>query len=139
MHLRSLVLVLTVLAIAALAALNWPALAAPTLVSLGVVVFDAPLGLIMLGLTVLLGIFFLAYVLSLQGSVLLETLYIADCYRDGKDLRTARESYDRAIWDGVSPDELEARLVDLAGFMGGLARNRFEMWGITPEGGPTLN
>jgi len=74
-----------------------------------------------------------------KGAVLLETLYIADCYRGGKDLRTARESYDRAIWDGVSPDELEARLVDLAGFMGGLARNRFEMWGITPEGGPTLN
>jgi uncharacterized integral membrane protein len=90
MHLRSLVLVLTVLAIAALAALNWPALAAPTLVSLGGVVFDAPLGLIMLGLTVLLGIFFLAYVLSLQGSVLLETR------RHNKEMHAQRELADKA-------------------------------------------
>ena len=67
MQLRSFVLLLTVLAIAALAALNWPTLAAPSLVSLGVVSFEAPLGLLMLALTTLLGIFFLAYVLSLQG------------------------------------------------------------------------
>ena len=68
-----------------------------------------------------------------KGAVLLETLYITDCYRDGKDLKAARRDYDRSVWDGVSPDELEARLVDLAGFMGGLARDRFAMWGITPE------
>ena len=37
MQLRSFVLLLTVLAIAVLAALNWPTLAAPSLVSLGVV------------------------------------------------------------------------------------------------------
>ena len=60
MHLRSIVLLLTVLVIAALAALNWPALAAPSLVSLGVVSFEAPLGLLMLALTALLGIFFVA-------------------------------------------------------------------------------
>ena len=36
MRLRSLVLLLVVLAIAALAFLNWPALAEPSLVSLGV-------------------------------------------------------------------------------------------------------
>jgi len=90
MHLRSIVLVLTVLAIAALAALNWPALAAPSLVSLGLVVFEAPLGLIMLGLTALLGIFFLAYVLSLQGSVLMETR------RHNKEMHAQRELADKA-------------------------------------------
>ena len=67
MHLRSIVLLLTVLAIAALAALNWATLATPSTVSLGVVVFEAPLGLIMLALTTLLGVFFIAYVLALQG------------------------------------------------------------------------
>ena len=68
-----------------------------------------------------------------KGAVLLETLYMADCYRAGKDLKTARQDYDRAMWDGISSEELETRLVDLAGFMGGLARNRFEMWRINPE------
>lgn len=72
-----------------------------------------------------------------KGAVLLETLYMADCYRDGKDLQAARQDYDRAVWDGVSSDELEARLVDLAGFMGGLARERFALWGIEPESGST--
>lgn len=90
MHLRSVVLLLTVLAIAALAALNWPTLAASSLVSLGIVVFDAPLGLIMLGLTALLGIFFVAYVLSLQGSVLMETR------RHTKEMQAQRELADRA-------------------------------------------
>jgi hypothetical protein len=90
MHLRSIVLVLTVLAIAALAALNWPALAAPSVVSLGVVVFDAPLGLIMLALTALLGILFLAYVLSLQGSVLMETR------RHNKEMHAQRDLADKA-------------------------------------------
>ena len=68
-----------------------------------------------------------------KGAVLLEILYMVDCYRAGKDLKAARQDYDRAIWDGISSDELETRLVDLAGFMGGLARNRFEMWGVTSE------
>lgn len=90
MHLRSIVLLLTVLAIAALAALNWPALAAPSLVSLGVVSFEAPLGLLMLGLTALLGIFFVAYVLSLQGSVLMETR------RHTKEMQAQRELADKA-------------------------------------------
>lgn len=90
MHLRSVVLLLTVLAIAALAALNWPTLAEPSVVSLGVMSIEAPLGLIMLALTALLGIFFLAYVLSLQGSVLMETR------RHTKELHAQRELADRA-------------------------------------------
>ena len=90
MHLRSIVLWVTVLAIAALAALNWPTLAALSLVSLGIVVFEAPLGLIMLGLTGLLGIFFIVYVLSLQGSVLMETR------RHTKEMQVQRELADKA-------------------------------------------
>ncbi|OGA56764.1 MAG: Signal transduction histidine kinase [Burkholderiales bacterium RIFCSPHIGHO2_01_FULL_64_960] len=90
MHLRSIVLWVTVLAIAALAALNWPTLAARSLVSLGIAVFEAPLGLIMLGLTGLLGIFFIVYVLSLQGSVLMETR------RHTKEMQVQRELADKA-------------------------------------------
>lgn len=90
MHLRSVVLLLTVLAIAALAALNWPALSAPSVVSLGLMSIEAPLGLIMLALTTLLGTFFVAYVLSLQGSVLMETR------RHTKELHAQRELADKA-------------------------------------------
>ncbi len=90
MHLRSIVLLLTLLAIAALAALNWPALAEPSIVSLGLTTIEAPLGLIMLALTALLVIFFVAYVLSLQGSVLMETR------RHTKEMQAQRELADRA-------------------------------------------
>ena len=90
MQLRSVVLIVTVLAIGALAAFNWPALAAPSSVSLGVMSVEAPLGLLMLSLTVLLGIFFLAYVLSLQGSTLMDTR------RHTKEMQTQRELADKA-------------------------------------------
>lgn len=90
MHLRTLVLLLIVLAIGALAALNWPTLIAPATVSLGVTTVEAPLGLIMLALTALLGAFCLAYVLTLQGSVLMETR------RHAKEMAAQRELADRA-------------------------------------------
>ena len=90
MNFRTAILLLVVAAIAALAALNWVALSALSVVSLGVVTFEAPLGLIMLALTALLGVFFIAYVLSLQGSVLLENR------RHGKEMLAQRELADKA-------------------------------------------
>ena len=90
MKLRTLFLLLIVAAIAALAVLNWGELTAPSLMSLGVVSIEAPLGLIMLGLTALLGVFFIAYVLSLQGSVLLDTR------RHSKEMTAQRELADKA-------------------------------------------
>lgn len=90
MRFRSAVLFLVVLAIAALAFLNWPMLAVSTTVSLGLTTIEAPLGLLMLGLTTLLAIFFVAYVLSLQGSVLLETR------RHTKEMQVQRELADKA-------------------------------------------
>lgn len=90
MNSRTLILLLIVAAIAALAVLNWGELTAPSLISLGVVSLEAPLGLIMLGLTVLLGVFFIAYVLSLQGSVLLDTR------RHTKEMTAQRELADKA-------------------------------------------
>lgn len=90
MNVRTLILLLIVVATAALAALNWNTLTTPVPMSLGLMSVEAPLGLVMLGLTVLLGVFFLAYVLSLQGSVLLETRQHA------KEMRTQRELADKA-------------------------------------------
>ena len=90
MHLRSIVLLLTTLAIAALAALNWAALSAPASVSLGVASIEAPLGLIMLGLTTLLGAVFLAYVFYLHSSVMLEAR------RHNKEMTAQRELADKA-------------------------------------------
>lgn len=90
MNSRTLVLLLIVAATAALAVLNWGALIEPSPISLGVASVEAPLGLIMLGLTMLLGVFFIAYVLSLQGSVLLDTR------RHTKEMQAQRELADKA-------------------------------------------
>ena len=90
MNFRTILLLLVVAAIAALAALNWYTLSAMTVVSFGVMTLEAPLGLIMLGLTVLLAAFFLFYMLSLQGSVLMDTR------RHTKEMQAQRELADKA-------------------------------------------
>lgn len=90
MKLKTAVLLLIMLAIAALTTLNWTTLATSSQVSLGVTEIEAPLGIILLALTILLGVFFLAYVFSLQGAVLLDTR------RYAKDLQAQRDLADRA-------------------------------------------
>ena len=90
MHVRTIIISITILAIAALAALNWAALSAPASVSLGVASIEAPLGLIMLGLTTLLGAVFLAYVFYLHSSVMLEAR------RHNKEMTAQRELADKA-------------------------------------------
>ena len=90
MNFRTIILLLVVAAIAALEALNWYTLSAMTVVSFGVMTLEAPLGLIMLGLTVLLAAFFLFYMLSLQGSVLMDTR------RHTKEMQAQRELADKA-------------------------------------------
>jgi hypothetical protein len=90
MGLRTAVLLVVVLLIAALAALNWSLLVSPTLMSVGFMQVTAPFGLIMLGLTALLGIFFVAYVVYLQSSILLETR------RHTKEMQAQRDLADKA-------------------------------------------
>ena len=90
MHVRTIIISITILAIAALSALNWAALSAPASVSLGVASIEAPLGLIMLGLTTLLGAVFLAYVFYLHSSVMLEAR------RHNKEMTAQRELADKA-------------------------------------------
>jgi uncharacterized integral membrane protein len=83
-------LLVVVVLIAALAALNWGLLVAPTLMSLGFMQTSAPFGLIMLGLTVLLGVLLVSYVVYLQSSVLLETR------RHNREMQTQRDLADKA-------------------------------------------
>nr|WP_121455891.1 LapA family protein [Acidovorax sp. 106] len=90
MKMLSTVLLFIIVAITSLAALNWEALSVVSAVSVGLTTFDAPLGLLMLGLTSLLGVLLVAYVLSLQGSVLLETR------RHTKEMQAQRELADKA-------------------------------------------
>ena len=90
MGLRTGVLLLLVLLIAALAALNWGTLSAAVPMSLGVTEVSAPLGLVMLGLTVLLCILFVAYIVYLQTTVLMETR------RHTKEMQVQRDLADRA-------------------------------------------
>ncbi|MEB0178318.1 LapA family protein, partial [Undibacterium sp. CCC3.4] len=85
MGVRTGALVLVVVLIAALAALNWGGLSAPTIMSIGVMQVTAPLGLIMLGLTALLGLMFLIYVFYLQSTLMLDTR------RHTKELQAQRE------------------------------------------------
>jgi len=61
---------------------------------------------------------------------LLETLYMTDCYRAGKDLQIARRDYDPAIWKGIPPAEIKVKLADLSRFMSRLARDRTALWGV---------
>lgn len=85
MKVRSLFLLLTLVAIAAFTALNWSAFMTPATLSLGVANVQAPLGLVMLGLLAFLVALFLVFVVYLQTSVLLEAR------RHARELQANRE------------------------------------------------
>jgi hypothetical protein len=90
MKLRTLLIALTLVALAAFALLNWATFTAPTPLSLGVVEVQAPLGLIMLVVTGLVSGLFLAYILLQQAGVILETR------RYAKELAAHRDLADKA-------------------------------------------
>ena len=90
MNIRTFFLFLTIGLIALLAAFNWNALITPSDVSLGVTDVQAPLGILLLGLTGLLAVFFVAYVLWMQGTVLLEAR------RHAKEMQAQRDLADKA-------------------------------------------
>ena len=90
MPLRTILIFVAAGALALFAALNWGAFTAPTTLHFGFGTVDAPLGLIMLGLTVLLAILFLAFVIYLQTTVLL------DARRHARELQAQRERADQS-------------------------------------------
>ena len=84
-------LLLVVLAlVVAFAAVNWSAIMAPTTVSMLVTDVQAPLGLILLSITLLLTALFLIFVVYLQTNVLL------DARRHSRELGAQRELADKA-------------------------------------------
>lgn len=90
MPLRTLVLLVVVTVLALFTALNWSAFMAPTTLSLAFMTVQAPLGLIMLGVTAILATLFLLYVVYIQTAV------IVDARRTARDLHAQRELADQA-------------------------------------------
>lgn len=90
MSIRTVVLLLLLLALGVFVAVNWTAFTAPTTLSLLVATVEAPLGIVMLGITGILVAMFLAYAFYLQTSVLLETRRMA------RELNAQRELADQA-------------------------------------------
>jgi len=90
MRARTLILLVILILVIAFAVVNWKAIAAPTALSLVVTEIQAPLGVILLGISALLTISFLLYLAYLQTSVLL------DARRHTRQLQEQRELADRA-------------------------------------------
>ena len=87
---RVALLVLVIVVIGVLGFFNFPYLAQNVPMSLGFTTVEAPLGLILLGLTALMAIVFIAYVITMQGAWLLEAR------AHSKEMAAQRELADRA-------------------------------------------
>jgi len=90
MRVRTVLIILVMLLIAVFVALNWPAFMAPATLSLLVAHIEAPLGLVMLGLQVVVLLVFAVYIAMWQGAVLLQTR------RHTKELQAQRTLADQA-------------------------------------------
>jgi uncharacterized integral membrane protein len=87
---RIALLILIILVLGALAFFNFPYLAQNVPMSLGFTTVEAPLGLILMALTALMAIVFVAYVIAMQGAWLLEARAHA------KEMAAQRELADKA-------------------------------------------
>lgn len=128
MKARTAVLILLIVLLGCLAFFNFPTLAQNVPTSLGFTTVEAPLGLIMLGLTALLAIIFLVHALTMQGSWLLESRAHAKEMQAQRDLADKAEASRFTELRGVLEalhardkqdllarfDALEARLVSRA-------------------------
>jgi len=124
MYLRTMIMVLVLGALALFTMVNWQAFIAPTTLSLIFANVEAPLGLVLLGVVVLLAALFLIYVAYLQSSVLFETRRQARELQDQRELaehaeisrihelRLSMESHLQALGKQgeLSMSELTARL-----------------------------
>ncbi len=102
MKFRTTFMIAALALIGIFAAINWEAFLAPTQLSLVFTNLQAPLGLIMLGIVILLSAAFLLYVMALQTSLLLETRRLT------KQLESQRELADQAE---------KSRFIELRGFL----------------------
>ncbi|MEO8188077.1 MAG: LapA family protein [Burkholderiaceae bacterium] len=90
MSLRTLFLMLVSVLLAVFVFLNWSAFMTPTTLSLLFATVEAPLGLLMLGVTALLAAFFLTYLVYIQTTVLL------DMRRTARELKAQRDLANQA-------------------------------------------
>jgi hypothetical protein len=90
MRIRTLLLLLGVVVLAAFTILNWTAFTEPTTLSLVFTSVQAPLGMVMLVITGVLAAVFLLYVVYLQGTVILEGR------RSARELQSQRQLADQA-------------------------------------------
>lgn len=90
MHIRTLLVLLVIAVMAIFASANWNSFMAPTTLSLLFTNIQAPLGLIMLGFTVLLSALFLMFIAYLQASLLVDTR------RQARELQVQRTLADQA-------------------------------------------
>jgi uncharacterized integral membrane protein len=90
MYLRTILIVLVFAALALFTAANWHAFTTPTTLSVIFATVEAPLGLVLLGMVVLLAALFLIYMVYLQSSVLFETR------RHTRELHAQRELAEHA-------------------------------------------
>ena len=90
MRARSIVLILVLALVGAFAFLNWQVISQETALNLGVLQVQGPLGVVLLGLTILLALVFLFYVLYMQTGILL------DGRRQAKEMEQQRSLADQA-------------------------------------------
>ena len=90
MYLRTILIVLALGAVTLFTAANWSAFVTPTTLSVIFATVEAPLGLVLLGMVVLLSALFLIYVVYLQSSVLFENR------RYARELQAQRELAEHA-------------------------------------------
>jgi len=107
MNLRSVLLVLALVALAVFSLLNWTAINTPTTLSLGFGEVQAPLGLIMLAVTAVICALFMFYIVMLQAGAIMETRRI------NKELSAQRDLADKAE---------ASRFSELRGFLEGELR-----------------
>jgi uncharacterized integral membrane protein len=107
-RIRTLLLLLVLLATAAFVIINWTTVTTPTQLSLLVTTIEAPIGLVMLTLVILVVLAFGTYVLVSQSAMLVESR------RQTKELQSQRNLADQAEASrftelrGIVHDELEA-------------------------------
>lgn len=90
MRVRTVLVILVMLLLTVFVALNWAAFMAPTTLNLLVARIEAPLGLVMLGLQVLVLLVFAVYIAMWQGAVLLQSR------RHTKEMQAQRTLADQA-------------------------------------------
>jgi hypothetical protein len=131
MKLSTLLFAVIVVFVAAFSIANWQVIVAPTDLSLVVTSVRAPLGLILLGMVLLVTVVFLAFVVYLQTSVLLESR------RHARELGAQRQLADQA--EASRFTELRAFLDgELKGVNARIDRSQEELKRSVEQAGNTL-